>query len=144
MLSGKMSDVLLDTHIFLWLLTGDTRLGGENLGIIERRVASGGRICLSAISIWEMAMLESKGRIQLTQSLDRWISKALELSSANVVELSSEILIDSCRLPGDFHADPADRMIVSTSRINNVPLITQDDKILNYISKGFCPRIEKC
>jgi PIN domain nuclease of toxin-antitoxin system len=139
-----MSDFILDTHIFLWLLTGDTRLSEQNLGLIEHRVASGGRICLSTISIWEIAMLESKGRIQLTQPLDRWISTALELSSANVLELSREILIDSCRLPGDFHADPADRMIVSTSRISNIPLITQDDRILHYIAKCFCPKIEAC
>ncbi|MDR2681582.1 MAG: type II toxin-antitoxin system VapC family toxin [Holosporaceae bacterium] len=138
-----MSDILLDTHIFLWLLAGDIKLSKKNTDLIDQCTNSGNRICLSAISIWEIAMLDYRRRIQLTQSVDKWLSTAVEISFVRILELSPEILIDSCRLPGDFHADPADRMIVSTSRINNIPLLTQDERILSYITQGFCPKIEE-
>jgi PIN domain nuclease of toxin-antitoxin system len=134
-----MNDLLLDTHIFLWLLNGSPRLSKENRERIENSINSGGRICISAISVWETAMLENKGRIILTQPIGKWLEQALKLSSAKTMELSAEILLDSCNLPGDFQSDPADRMIAATSRINNIPLITQDEQILLYIKKGFCP-----
>jgi PIN domain nuclease of toxin-antitoxin system len=135
-----MTDILLDTHIFLWLLNGDSKLDPKNLKRIEDSSNSGGRICISAISIWETAMLEKKGRITLAQPVDRWVEQMIRLSSAKVMELSVEILLDSCHLPGEFQSDPADRMIAATSRVHNIPLITQDEKILDYINKGFCPR----
>ncbi|GHU10997.1 twitching motility protein PilT [Alphaproteobacteria bacterium] len=127
-----MTDILLDTHIFLWLMNGDSKLAQENLSKIDSVINSEGRICLSAISIWEIAMLEAKRRIALTQPIRKWVEQAIEIAFVKVMELSTEILLDSCHLPGEFHSDPADRMIVATSRVKNIPLITQDEKILNY------------
>ncbi|GHU29110.1 hypothetical protein FACS1894152_7350 [Bacilli bacterium] len=111
----------------------------QNLDRIETTVNSMGEICLSAISIWEIAMLEKKKRIILAAPIGEWLEEAVDASSVNIIGLSPHILVDSCNLPGEFHSDPADRMIVSTSRINNIPLITQDEKILKYIDSGFCP-----
>jgi PIN domain nuclease of toxin-antitoxin system len=133
-----MTDILLDTHVFLWLMNGDSKLNSKNLERIETTVNSGARISLSAISIWEIGMLAAKERITLTQPIDKWVNQAMEVSSACIVELSVDILLDSCFLPGQFHGDPADRMIVATSRIKRLPLITQDEKIVAYIEKGFC------
>ncbi|MDR1234145.1 MAG: type II toxin-antitoxin system VapC family toxin [Holosporales bacterium] len=133
-----MSDLLLDTHILLWLMNGDQKLTKGNQERIEETVNSGARICLSAISIWEIGMLVSKGRITLSQPVNKWIEQAIEVSSTKIIELSREILLDSCSLSGQFHGDPADRMIVATSRITHIPLITQDEKILPYIEAGFC------
>jgi PIN domain nuclease of toxin-antitoxin system len=136
----KMTDALLDTHIFLWLLNGDSKLNKENRERIEDIANSGGRICISAISVWETAMLEKKGRITLAQPVAKWLEQAVKLSHVKVMELTTEILLDSCNLPGNFQSDPADRMTVATSRIHNIPLITQHEKILDYIKKGFCPK----
>ncbi len=135
-----MSDILLDTHIFLWLMNGDLKLSKKSIERIEVSVNSESRICVSAISVWEIAMLEKKGRITLSQPINKWIEHAIELSSVRIIELSTNILLDSCHLPGEFQSDSADRMIVATSRVHNIPLITQDEKILNYINKGFCPK----
>ena len=132
-----MTDLLLDTHIFIWLLTGNSSLKKENLSLIENCINSDFRLCLSAISIWEIAMLEKKKKILLSLPVTKWITEALNKSSAKIIDLSVDIIIDSCNLPGTFHADPADRLIVATSRICNIPLITQDSKILDYISQGF-------
>ena len=132
-----MTDLLLDTHIFIWLLTGDSNLKKENLSLIEDCINNGFRLCLSAISIWEIAMLEKKKRIVLSLPVTKWINKALDKSSAKVIDLSVDIVVDSCNLPGAFHSDPADRLIVATSRVCNIPLVTQDSKILDYISQGF-------
>ncbi|MDR1031966.1 MAG: type II toxin-antitoxin system VapC family toxin [Holosporales bacterium] len=133
-----MSDLLLDTHVFLWLMNGDQKLNKRNQERIEKIVNSGARICLSAISIWEIGMLVAKQRIVLSQPIDKWINQAIEISSIKIIELANEILLDSCSLPGQFHGDSADRMIVATSRIKHMPLITQDEKILSYIENGFC------
>ncbi len=57
---------------------------------------------------------------------------ALDEPKIDVVDLNSEIVIDSTHLPGTFHRDPADRMIVATSRVLKAPLITSDSKILKY------------
>jgi PIN domain nuclease of toxin-antitoxin system len=133
-----MSDLLLDTHIFLWLMNGDQKLNKKNQERIEKAVNSGAEICLSAISIWEIGMLVAKQRIMLSQSVDKWIDQAIEISSVKIIELSNEILLDSCSLLGQFHGDPADRMIVATSRMKRIPLITQDEKILSHIENGFC------
>lgn len=132
-----MTDLLLDTHIFIWLLTGDSNLKKENLSLIEDCINNGFMLCLSAISIWEIAMLEKKKRIVLSLPVTKWINKALDKSSAKVIDLSVDIVVDSCNLPGAFHSDPADRLIVATSRVCNIPLVTQDSKILDYISQGF-------
>lgn len=135
-----MSDILLDTHIFLWLMNGDLKLSKKNIERIESSINSESRICISGISVWEIAMLEKKGRITFSQPINKWIEHAIELSSVKIIELSTDILLDSCHLPGEFQSDPADRMIVATSRVHNIPLITQDEKILNYINEGFCPK----
>ncbi len=132
-----MSDLLLDTHIFIWLLMGNSKLTKKNLSLIENCADNGFRLCLSAISIWEIAMLEKKKKILLSLPVTRWINEALNKSSAKIIDLSVDIIVDSCNLPGTFHSDPADRLIIATSRICNIPLITQDNKIIDYISQGF-------
>ena len=57
---------------------------------------------------------------------------ALIYPGIRLLELTSEITIESTRLPGEFHRDPADQIIVATARIHACSLLTVDDKILNY------------
>lgn len=134
-----MTDLLLDTHIFIWLLIGNQKLENKNLALIDSCLESKSKLCLSAISIWEIAMLEKKKRILFSSPITKWIEEAIKQSAIQIIDLSIEIMIDSCNLPGEFHSDPADRMIVATSRIHKIPLITQDHRILDYISSGFVP-----
>lgn len=124
-------DLLLDTHIFIWLMNGDNTLKVETRKIIKDTCKKH-FLFLSAISIWEIALLVKKQRISLAQPLPQWVEKAKSLPFLRIVPLDVDIAIESCDLPGSFHGDPADRMIVSTSRILNAPLMTRDKKIIDY------------
>jgi len=64
--------------------------------------------------------------------LDEWFEQALNYPGVRLLELTPEIVIESTQLPGNFHRDPADQMIVATARIHHCPLLTADEKILNY------------
>jgi PIN domain nuclease of toxin-antitoxin system len=128
---------LLDTHIWIWLLNGDIRI--KRSGVFSRIIGASRQSGLfaSAISIWETAMLEAKGRIAFSTGISSWIEAALSAPGFQIVPLLPEISIDSTRLPGMFHGDPADRIIVATARFLKCPLITADKKILGYARNGF-------
>lgn len=130
------NQLLLDTHIWLWLVNGDRSMSASVLKKIRNAVKNN-HIFISTISIWEIAMLESRGRITLDCSCHDWIQQSIKLAHLSKVPLTAEIAIDSCRLPGDFHKDPADRIIVATARKMNLTLITRDENILKYSQKGF-------
>lgn len=130
------SDILLDTHAFIWLMEGDESLSKESRNIISK-ASQKNFIFVSAISVWEIAMLQSKERIAIKIPLIKWVEKATSLPFLKIVDLNADIAIHSCKLPGMFHGDPADRMIVATSRILNIPLITRDQKILDYAKQSF-------
>lgn len=131
-----MNSLLLDTHIFLWLFTGSDELSANAKQLIEKCTQNEGQILISAISIWEIAMLCQKGRIVMKEPVLQWVNEALQAPYVKLVPLSPEIAVESCTLPGDFHGDPADRMIVATSRVLNVPLLTKDERILKYAQSG--------
>jgi PIN domain nuclease of toxin-antitoxin system len=127
--------VLLDTHAWLWLAEGQARFSPEALGRIQ--VAAEARLLrVAPISVWEVAMLEAKGRISLSQDCHAWVKRALSPPGPALAPMTPHILIDSTRLPGTFHGDPADRMIVATARALDACLMTADDKILSYAKQG--------
>jgi len=129
--------ILIDTHIWVWLMEGNPVLkGSKALTLIEKAVESG-LLNVSVISVWEIGMLESKSRITFNIPCMEWIDKALSLPGLHLVPLSPEIAIESTRLPHHFHGDPADRIITATARVNNITLITKDKKILEYGKSGF-------
>lgn len=79
-----------------------------------------------------MAKLVERGRLQLTLPAEIWLAQALALPGIQMIELTPRIVVESTQLPGEFHRDPADQMIVATARVYNVPLLTADGKILSY------------
>jgi PIN domain nuclease of toxin-antitoxin system len=89
-------------------------------------------LAVSAISCWEVSMLVERGRLELAKDLDEWLELALHPSGVSLIPISPEIAMASTRLPGKFHRDPADQIIVATSRVLNVPLATCDEKIRAY------------
>jgi PIN domain nuclease of toxin-antitoxin system len=94
------------------------------------------RILISAITPWEIGMLVQKGRLALGDDVGRWIDSALSLPGIQLAPIEPSIAIDSVRLPGEFHADPADRIIAATARFHRVPLLTADQAILSYGARG--------
>ena len=92
----------------------------------------GSLIGVSAISCWEVAKLVELGRVALSCSLEEWLDQALSYPGVQLIALTPEIAIESTRLPGDFHRDPADQIIVATARVYGCSLVTSDEKILKY------------
>jgi len=127
--------VLLDTHVWVWLMLGDSRLGRGNRRMLEQAVPDG-RLRVSVISVWEVAMLEAKGRLTLASDCESWVREALAAPGVRMVELTPHIAISSARLPGVFHGDPADRMLVATARESGAILLTADQAILQYSREG--------
>jgi PIN domain nuclease of toxin-antitoxin system len=91
---------------------------------------------VSAITPWEIAMLVSKERLAFTQEVGVWLRTALNMPGIQMVPLSVDISVASTQLPGDFHADPADRIIVASARQMGATLVTADKLILAYSKAG--------
>ena len=122
--------IILDTHVWVWWVHGSDRLTQTQ---IERISSSeSGVVGVSAISCWEVAKLVQYGRLALPCPLDQWLAQALSYPGLELVPLSPEIAVESTRLPGEFHRDPADQIIVATARLLSCPLITSDHKIRCY------------
>jgi PIN domain nuclease of toxin-antitoxin system len=95
-----------------------------------------GSLRVSAISVREAAMLEAKGRISLSRPLSEWVQAALRLPGVRLLPLSPEIAIESTRLPGGRHGDPADWILVASARQLGGRLATCDRGILDYARGG--------
>lgn len=122
--------IVLDTHIWVWWVHGDERLTKTQAEAIETHETD--VIGVSAISCWEVAKLVEYGRLELPCSLAKWFEQALRYPGIRLLELTPEIAIESIQLPGEFHRDPADQIIVATARIHGCPLATSDSKLLGY------------
>lgn len=127
---------VLDTHIWLWLVNGDKRIALKTVKAIEKS-AGKGSLFISAISIWEVAMLARKQRIILSKPLTQWIDYEVSRPGLDVVALTPDIAVHSTQLPGSFCGDPADCMIIATARLAGATLITHDKAILAYAKQGY-------
>jgi PIN domain nuclease of toxin-antitoxin system len=122
--------IVLDTHIWVWWVHGDAQLTSVQMDSIaaQERDALG----ISAISCWEVAKLVEYKRLTLPCSLSAWFEQALGYPGVRLLELTPEIAAESCRLPGEFHRDPADQIIVATARVHGCSLVTSDKKVIAY------------
>lgn len=122
--------IVLDTHVWVWWVHGDEQLAENQVRAIQ--LNEDDIIGVSAISCWEVAKLVERGRLELSTPVEKWIEQALGYPGIRLLELSPEISIESTRLPGEFHRDPADQIIVATARIYDCPLVTSDGRIIEY------------
>ncbi len=114
--------LVLDTHMWVWAVAGDER---------ARALSEfPGPMIIPAISIWEVAMLALKGRLELSPSPEDWVEKNMS-APFQLEPLHPEISLESCRLE-DFHGDPSDRIIVATAMQLGLPLVTADSKIQHW------------
>lgn len=122
--------ILLDTHIWVWWVHGDDCLSASHAAVATESEEEG--IGVSVISCWEVAKLVEYGRLDLPLPVGEWLSQALDYPGINLLPLTPEIAVESTRLPGAFHRDPADQIIVATARIHGIRLLTSDSKIVSY------------
>ncbi len=127
--SVKKHKLLLDTHVWIWLIMGDERLSRNFRRAIDESQENS-LIFISAITIWEIGMLVERKRIELEMDCIDWIEESLGKPGVNLLPLSPRIAIQSFRLPGNPHGDPADRILVATACESNAILVTHDEKLL--------------
>jgi PIN domain nuclease of toxin-antitoxin system len=130
--------IVIDTHVLIWAVQDDARLGSGARATIETAAGTSG-VHVSAITPWEIAMLAQKGRLSLGRELHAWMTAAFSLPGLRLAPITPSIAIDSVALPGSFHADPADRLIIATARDAGFPLLTSDRAILQYGAAGHVP-----
>ena len=124
--------IILDTHVWIWIMEGAKNgLTSTTISLIED-AGDRSALVVSAISVWEVAMLETKGRLTLSRSAHEWVSTALTAKGLRLADLTPEIALESSRLPGELHGDPTDRIIVATARVLGATMITCDERILTY------------
>jgi len=120
--------LLLDTHFWIWWLTSNSPLKSAERNALDAAAEAGG-VYLAAISLWEAQLLHSKKRLQLPLPFSDWLTRATESRVLTVLPLDRDIVIAVDSLPGRFHGDPADRLIVATARTHGIPLATRDPTI---------------
>jgi PIN domain nuclease of toxin-antitoxin system len=127
--------LLLDTHVWLWLMLANAELASNEQNAINRAAASG-RLRIAAISVWEAALLASRGRVTLGRPLAQWIAEAVSAPGLSIEPLLPQVAVEAASLAETFHRDPADRLIVATARVANATLMTRDRRILDYAARG--------
>ena len=116
---------LLDTHVWLGWMDHDERLGAATLDGLAA-LPPNQRPYLSAISLWEAAMLVELGRISLARPLHEWLADATHPGVVRLVPITVAIAAGVASLPPTFHRDPADRIIVASCQVLKAPIVTRD------------------
>ena len=127
--------LLLDTHIALWLDSGDERLRTSTRALIDTCWRDGGTIFMSAITVWEIALLVDTERIDLDLPVEAWIDRFLERPGIAAVPLSHLAASRSYQLHHLEHRDPADRLLIATAIELACPLVTYDERIARFGKK---------
>lgn len=123
-----MKQVLLDTHVWIWMSIGEV----QSLSLKAQEAMSGGSSkWISAISCWELAKLVERRRLGFTIPTLSWMRRSLTEYDIRIADLTPEIAVESTKLQG-LHRDPADQIIVATSRVLGMPVVTADQRILQF------------
>jgi PIN domain nuclease of toxin-antitoxin system len=125
-------DLLLDTHIALWLDSGNERLRASTRTLINSSWQTGGTILLSAVSVWEIALLVDTGRIDLDLPVEAWVSRFIERPGVAAVPVGHRAASRSYQLQHFAHCDPADRLLITTAIELGCPLVTYDERIATF------------
>ena len=124
-----MTTPVLDTHAWVGWMLGSSVLPSTERAALEGLPADR-RPYLSAISLWEVAMLVDLKRLSLEMPLADWLAAAAHPRTIRVIPITAAIAAGTALLPSSFHRDPADRLIVATCRELEAPLLTHDRLIM--------------
>jgi PIN domain nuclease of toxin-antitoxin system len=130
-----MDALLLDTHIALWLDSGNGRLRPPTRAMIDGCWQNSGTVWLSAVSLWEIALLVDTGRIELDLPIEAWVARFLERPGIESAPLGHRPALRSYQLHHLEHRDPADRLLIATAIELACPLVTYDERILRFANK---------
>ena len=120
-------DTLLDTHALIWWMLDSKRLGQQARKAI---LADGARTLISAVSVWEIAIKSSRGRLQLEQPPEEWIPNVLT-KGFEPIPITFQHASAIRTLP-NYHGDPFDRMLIAQAICENLTIVTADAVIRAY------------
>ncbi|HEY9084807.1 MAG TPA: type II toxin-antitoxin system VapC family toxin [Candidatus Tyrphobacter sp.] len=126
-----MNPILLDTHAALWSAEG--KVAPSVARTIDAAAERGG-LLISPITAWEIGMLVQKKRLSLASTVQDFVRALFERSGILTAVLTPSIAAAAAALPGSFHADPADRILVATAAAYGARLMTRDRRILAFAS----------
>jgi PIN domain nuclease of toxin-antitoxin system len=127
--------LLLDTHVWVWSLNGDTRRVGPRSRLLLLKAEAREAIRVSPVTIFELSALHTSGRLRLARPLEQWVGDSLGAAGVRVAELTSSVAVDAGSIPRTALADPLDRLLVSTARHLDAVFVTADRRILKYASE---------
>lgn len=128
--------ILLDTHVWIWFAEASHKFSKSTIQLIDNAIKNRS-VFVSDISLWEISMLANKGKIILSLPTRNWLETSIKTLALELIPISPQIAVESTLLPGEFHKDPADRLIVATARCENLTLLTADSEILSYAAKDY-------
>ena len=124
---GQFEVILVDTHVLVWLAFEESRLSKKARTTIANARHDGEGLAISGISLWELATLANKERIDLDISLESFLT---EVETRFVVfPLTARVCVRALELPASYPKDPADRIIGATALVEGLPLLTADREI---------------
>lgn len=130
--SERTDALLLDTHAWVWTLDGHLGTMSVESAALVLAAAADGRLYVSDISYWEVSLKAAEGKLQLSLDPTLWLSQAATAPGIQNLALSREVLIQSTRLVGEPHGDPADRMLIASAQLHGLSLLTCDETIVDY------------
>jgi PIN domain nuclease of toxin-antitoxin system len=122
-------NLILDTCAIIWAVGDEARLPAACRSAL---IAADSRIFVSPISAAEIACAIERGRLKLDRHWKRWFRHFVEMNGWEIIPIDLDIIEEAFSLPGEFYADPADRIIVATARRHALVTVTADKKILDY------------
>jgi PIN domain nuclease of toxin-antitoxin system len=122
-------DVLLDTCCLIWAASEPEQLTPKVADVLQAEDTAVG---VSVISCAELACLADRQRIVLDRHWRQWFKEVIELNGWQVIDIDLQIVEEAYSLPGEYHRDPADRIIAATARLKHLTILTADQKILDY------------
>jgi PIN domain nuclease of toxin-antitoxin system len=120
--------IVLDTHAWIWWVSDPRRLSAPARRRIDQGVEESA-VHVSAISCWEVSLLVRRGRLELSMALEEWIRHSESLPYVHFVAVDPQIALLSNALPGAWHPDPADRIILATALHLGAVLVSKDGKL---------------
>lgn len=127
--------ILLDTHVLLWSLLEPEELSKD----VKKQITiaqNNNRLLIASISLWEIAMLSAKQRIHIYEPVKDFLKSITSIGGLTFVDINPGIAAETIAL-GDFHGDPADRIIVAAAKVKGAKLFTRDKKILDWAKSGY-------
>ncbi|MFP4011566.1 MAG: type II toxin-antitoxin system VapC family toxin [Spirochaetaceae bacterium] len=128
--------VLLDTHVFIWLMNGMSELEHAPARREIEEASESGALLLCSISLFETAVFTRQGRVRPSLPLRDWFSSGVETPGLRLVPLDADLAVEAAALPGEFPGDGADRLIVAAARLAHARLVSADRRLQEYAAAG--------